>query len=314
MKPLNIKFVDHGEVAAPIILRALSFNYDVQESDSPSVVFFGEDKKYSQHRQFQKCLKIFVTIEYHYPNFNQCDYALSYLTLPTHKNLRLPYGTWEDRGEDLIKSDNEWQKLIHEKNKFCAFVVKNDNPRRTWKRISFFHKLSKYKTVDSGGWALNNIGYRVENKLEFYKPYRFVIAFENKLGYEYTTEKIVHAMQSRCIPIYWGNPDIVREFNPKSFINVHDFKNDEDAIDYIIYVDQNPVLLEQYFKEPYFYNNEINEWFDIQRLRNFLVRAIESPRERRSLWGYIPFKLLNMKQEIQPYYEKIENLIKFSMQ
>ena len=83
-----------------------------------------------------------------------------------------------------------------------------------------------------------------------------------------------------------GNPDIVREFNPKSFINVHDFKNDEDAIDYIIYVDQNPVLLEQYFKEPYFYNNEINEWFDIQRLRNFLVRAIESPG-KEDLYGDI---------------------------
>ena len=117
-----------------------------------------------------------------------------------------------------------------------------------------------------------------------------------------------------CVPIYWGNPDIVQEFNPKSFINLHDFKNDEDAIDHIIQVDQNPALLEQYLKEPFFYNNEINEWFNIQRLRNFLVKAIESPRERRSLWGYIPFKLLNMKQEIQPYYEKIENLIKFSMQ
>ena len=309
MKPLNIKFVDSGESARPIILHALSFDYDVQESDSPSIVFFG-DNRAAKHKQFQKCLKIYVSIEYNYPNFNQCDYALSFLTLSTHKNLRLPYYTWEDCGKDLIKSSNEWQKLIHEKNKFCAFVVKNDNPRRTWKRISFFHKLSKYKTVDSGGWALNNIGYRVENKLEFYKPYKFVIAFENKLNSEYTSEKIVHAMQSRCVPIYWGNPDIVREFNPKSFINLHDFKNDEEAIDHIIQVDQNPALLEQYLREPFFYNNEINEWFDIKRLRNFLVKAIESPRTRRTLLGYIPFKRLDMKQRIQPYYEKIENFIK----
>ena len=309
MKPLNIKFVDSGESARPIILHALSFDYDVQESDTPSIVFFG-DNRAAKHKQFQKCLKIYVSIEYNYPNFNQCDYALSFLTLSTHKNLRLPYYTWEDCGKDLIKSSNEWQKLIHEKNKFCAFVVKNDNPKRTWKRISFFHKLSKYKTVDSGGWALNNIGYRVENKLEFYKPYKFVIAFENKLSRGYTCEKIVHAMQSRCVPIYWGNPDIVREFNPKSFINLHDFKNDEEAIDHIIQVDQNPALLEQYLKEPFFYNNEINEWFDIKRLRNFLVKAIESPRTRRTLLGYIPFKRLDMKQRIQPYYEKIENFIK----
>jgi hypothetical protein len=41
-----------------------------------------------------------------------------------------------------------------------------------------------------------------------------------------------------------------------------------------------------------------------------LVKAIESPRTRRALLGYIPFKWLDMKQEIQPYYEKIENMIK----
>jgi len=79
----------------------------------------------------------------------------------------LPFYTWEDRGEDLIKGENEWKKIIHEKNKFCAFIVSNVNPNRTWKRISFFHKLSKYKTVDSGGGALNNIGYRVDKKLSF---------------------------------------------------------------------------------------------------------------------------------------------------
>jgi hypothetical protein len=309
LKTLNIKFVDGGEQARAIILHALSNDYNVQESDNPSVVFFAGDKK-TKHKQFQKCLKIYVSVEYYYPNFNQCDYALSYLNLPNPKNLRLPYYTWEDHGEDLIKGNDEWQTLVHQKNKFCAFVISNNNQFRTWKRISFFHKLSKYKTVDSGGRALNNIGYRVENKLEFYKPYKFAITFENQFSREYTTEKIVHAMQSRCIPIYWGNPDVVRDFNPKSFINLHDYTNDEEAINHIIQIDQNPALLEQYFKEPFFYYNQINEWFDLQRLRNFLVKAIESPQERRSLLGYIPFKWLEIKKSIQPYYETIENLIK----
>jgi hypothetical protein len=312
MKPLHVKFIDGGEQAKPIILHALSKDYDVQESDAPYVVFFGDDKK-AKHKQFQKCLKIYMAVEYKYPNFNQCDYALSYLNLSTQKNLRLPFYTWEDRGEDLIKGENEWKKIIHEKNKFCAFIVSNVNPNRTWKRISFFHKLSKYKTVDSGGGALNNIGYRVDKKLEFYKPYKFVMAIENQMSRKYTTEKIAHAMMSRCIPVYWGNPDIVEEFNPKSFINLHDFKNDAEAINHIIQIDQNQALLEQYMKEPFFYNNQLNEWFDIQRLRNFLVKAIESPRVNRELWGYLPFRLLEIKKNIQPYYEKIENAVKSSM-
>ncbi|HOO52358.1 MAG TPA: glycosyltransferase family 10 [Alphaproteobacteria bacterium] len=38
----------------------------------------------------------------------------------------------------------------------------------------------------------------MENSLEFYKPYKFVIAFENKLCRGYTTEKIAHARHSLC--------------------------------------------------------------------------------------------------------------------
>jgi len=68
-------------------------------------------------------------------------------------------------------------------------------------------------------------------------------------------------------------------------------------------------LLEQYLKEPFFYNNQLNEWFDIQRLRNFLVKAIESPRANRELMGYLPFRLLEIKKNMQPYYEKIENVV-----
>lgn len=303
MKPLHIKFVDAAEGSRPFIMRALSHDYDLQESGIPSVIFFSHGKE-AEHKQFQKCLKIYASVEYVYPNFHQCDYALSFLTMLTHKNLRLPVYTWDNRGEELIKKENEWQQIVHEKKKFCSIIVKNDNRKRAWKRISFFHKLSKYKTVDSGGGAFNNIGYRVRDKVEFCKPYKFAITFENQLSREYTTEKIVHAMLSRCIPIYWGNPDIVREFNPKSFINVHDFKNDEEVVDHIIQIDENPALLEQYLKEPYFYNNQLNESFDIQRLRNFLVKAIESPRMKRELFGYLPFRWLEIKKSIQPYYEK----------
>lgn len=309
MKPLNVKFIDGAEQARAIILHALSFDYDAKEADPPSVVFFADDKR-AAHRQYRDCLKIYTAVEYTYPNFHQCDYALSYLNLPTAKNLRLPYYTWQDCGQELVKKNDEWQTVIREKTKFCSFIVSNDNPRRTWKRISFFNKLSQYKNVDSGGRALNNIGYQVEDKIAFCRPYKFAITIENQSKREYTTEKIVHAMMSRCIPIYWGNPDIVREFNPKSFINVHDFKNDEDVIAHIMQIDQNQELLEKYLREPYFYNNQINESFDIQRLRRFLVNAIESPRTNRELFGYLPFKLMEVKKGIQPYFEKIDNSIK----
>ncbi|OHE73741.1 MAG: hypothetical protein A2007_01955 [Verrucomicrobia bacterium GWC2_42_7] len=304
MKSLNVKFIDGGECARAIVLRALSFDYEVREGDTPSVVFFSDDKL-AKHKAFRDCLKIYVAIEYNYPNYGLCDYSLGFLPLSTSKNLRLPVYTWEDKGSELVKGENEWKNVIQSKDKFCAFVVSNGNKNRTWKRISFFHKLSNYKRIDSGGSFLNNVGHRVDDKLAFYKPYKFVLTFENQKNPWYTTEKLVHAMLSRCVPIYWGNSRIAEDFNPKSFINVGDFKNDEEAIQYIMKVDEDLALFEKYIKEPFFYGNKPNEFFNIERLRNFLSHAIEGPRNRREFFGYIPFKLLDIKKRIQPYYEKV---------
>ena len=49
-------------------------------------------------------------------------------------------------------------------------------------------------------------------------------AFENTYAPGYTTEKIMDAFASGCVPIYYGDPLVVQDFNPDSFINAHDFK------------------------------------------------------------------------------------------
>lgn len=62
------------------------------------------------------------------------------------------------------------------------------------------------------------------------KKYKFTIAFENSSSNGYTTEKLYQPLQSFSVPIYWGNPLVVRDFNPKAFINCNDFDNDFDAV------------------------------------------------------------------------------------
>ena len=101
---------------------------------------------------------------------------------------------------------------------FCSFLYSNEKARE---RIDFFHRLSEVGRVDSGGKVLNNIGYRVEDKLKFYGKYKFSIAFENSQFPGYTTEKILHAFMANTVPIYWGNPLVGNDFNPDSFINCH---------------------------------------------------------------------------------------------
>ncbi len=87
-----------------------------------------------------------------------------------------------------------------------------------------------------GGAVKNTLGYKVKNKNEFLSQYKFNLCFENSQGYGYVTEKILDAYFSHTIPIYWGSPSVAKDFNPKSFVNVHDFKNFDEAIDYIKYL------------------------------------------------------------------------------
>ncbi|MGL2849821.1 glycosyltransferase family 10 domain-containing protein, partial [Helicobacter pylori] len=78
------------------------------------------------------------------------------------------------------------------------------------------------------------------------------------------TEKIIDAYFSHTIPIYWGSPSVAKDFNPKSFVNVHDFKNFDEAIDYVRYLHTHPnAYLDMLYENPlneidgkaYFYQN-----------------------------------------------------------
>ena len=89
-------------------------------------------------------------------------------------------------------------------------------------------------------------------------PHKFV-AFENTSKPGYTTEKILEAYKSNCIPIYWGSTSIEDDFNPETFINAHDFDNDDELIDYIKKVDTDETLYNSYFNKPIY----SKYWLDI---------------------------------------------------
>ena len=84
---------------------------------------------------------------------------------------------------------------------------------------------------------MNNVGGPVEDKLAFQSEYKFCIAFENSVGEGYTTEKLVEAMMSGSIPVYWGDPSVAVEFNPGSFINVSDFGSLEEVVQEVVRLD-----------------------------------------------------------------------------
>lgn len=143
------------------------------------------------------------------------------------------------------------------KAKFCAFVVTNPcNPIRN----NSFHWLNKYKKVDSAGRLFNNVGDEIFagrgggggelKKFEFLKKYKFCLTYENSSFQGYTTEKMLHAKAAGCIPIYWGDPKVDRDFDVNGFIDARNFTKEEELIEEVRKVDENPTLWLQKFSVP----------------------------------------------------------------
>jgi alpha(1,3/1,4) fucosyltransferase len=275
--------------------RLLKPYYNVEISEEPDFLIYScydkngilhwrDGSRISKAQEYKKykCMRIFYTAENVRPNFQECDYAFTFDYIDNIYHYRLPYYALYQQDiyqpHPLIKPDNlDYEEIFAQKTEFCNFIFSNDQAK---KRIKFFEKLSKYKQVHSGGKVLNNIGYRVKNKIEFISKYKFTIAFENSSYPGYTTEKIHDAMLAYSLPIYWGNPLIYRDFNPKSFLNYHDFMNEDELIEKIIEIDQNDALYIEYLKQPYFSENQINDFinpFNVLRQFEMIINSDKIP-------------------------------------
>ena len=117
--------------------------------------------------------------------------------------------------------------------------------------------------------AFNNIGHIIprgtREKLDFLKTRKFNLCFENGSHSGYVTEKIVHAFYAKTIPIYWGSPTVMLDFNPNAFINRHDFNSDEQMISYINTIDNNDDLYDRIISQPIL--NPNNKFLDFDRFR-----------------------------------------------
>jgi alpha(1,3/1,4) fucosyltransferase len=223
-------------------------------------------------------VRIFFSGESDMPDFRECDYSLASIKLDDSRHLQFPLYVYDVYGEpeEIIKKNDDVEKIMAAKKKFCSFVVGGYNRRKNHNRVAFFEKLSKYKKVDSGGKKFNNIGGPIpggpRGKIEFLRQYKFNIAFENRSLPGYTTEKLFEPMVARCLPIYWGDPDINEHFNPRSFLNRADFPSDEALIEKIIELDQDDAKYLEYLRQPHFYDDQPNLFFNRQRILDFFEK------------------------------------------
>ena len=220
----------------------------VEPSQNPDVLFFSVFG--SSFHSYQARRKVFFSGE----SISQRTDADFNITFDESNavNTRLPlWICYFDPTSFNYGSD----RPVPQREKFCSYIASQPGFANNH-RQQFVELLSQYKQVDCGGCHLNNIGGTVptgmncSGKVEHNKQYKFAMAFENRQYPGYVTEKICDVYKSGCVPIYWGTPDVVKDFNPTTFINANDFHDFDALVDHIRRVDCDDELYASYFKEP----------------------------------------------------------------
>ena len=230
------------------IINCLQTKYEIEFSNDPEFLFcscFGTEA------YLYDCCKIFITGENIIPDFNLYDYGIGFSNIHfDDRYLRFPLYALYVREFKLAQ-----QKHLADyttRDKFCAIVVSNMKNASS-RRAEIVDVLSDYRQVDSGGRYRNNVGGPVKNKIDFLKSYKFSVAFENTSFPGYITEKIIESWAAGTIPIYWGAPDIIEEFNPKAYINCTD-RNLNDVLEEVKEIDQNEKLFLEMIRAPILYD------------------------------------------------------------
>lgn len=311
MRTIKVRFVDiaenvkencYGKISEDntgeiYIREILKRKYVLDEKSYPDYVFtyvpVGGAKGY-EYSKYKDAVIIFVQYENVFPDFYCYDYciganhALHYGNRYFYMNSMLIANVTR-KAFDLMAKKHQSVTEDLTKRKFCAITAGNFlNAAR--QREDYFHFLSNYKKVDSGGKSLNNVGGPVKDKLEFESQYKFVIAFDN-VENGFVQEKIGMAFAAKTIPIYWGNPNVTEIYNEKAFINCHAYNSFEEVVERVRELDTDDEKYLSMLREPALLcEKSLEQWED--ELEEFLASIIEQPKvkaikRRNEMWSGI---------------------------
>jgi hypothetical protein len=285
MVPFRIAFSDWAHGTQPVverIVRLLSARRDVlratpAEADLLIYSDFGE-----RHWEFQG-LKVYFTGENMLPDFDQCDLAYSpFEAAGESRAIRFPYYAQVLPALGTLARPADYDARTElEREGFGCFVA--SNPRGP-ERNRFFRALHRRQALVSAGRHFNNTGKPVADKMSFLRGFRFNLAFENTSSPGYVTEKLVEPLLAGTIPIYWGAPDVSRDFNPGCMIDVSRFASTGDAIDHILAVDADQAARLAILSASPFRENHEPDCLSDEYLVGPLLRLIDggaSPGRRR---------------------------------
>lgn len=302
MKTIKLKFIDCWPGHKPeddLYYKILARHFKVELSDTPDYIIDGGLGHNHVKPEYANCIKLINIGENIVPDFNSFDYAVGFDEIQFgDRFLRQPLFAFYDEFAKLAdrKSFEPTREELLNRD-FCSFVVSNGtgDPLRT----EFFHRLSKYKKVNSGGRYLNNIGGSVKDKNAFCAKHKFNIAFENSASPGYTTEKVMQPLTVHSVPIYYGNPTVGEDFREECMVRVKSREDVDRAIEEIIYLDTHDDAYIEKVTAPCMVHPV--EWYE-DRLEKFLLSIFEPPIEE--VRRLIPYGMQNV------YRNRLRNLYK----
>lgn len=118
--------------------------------------------------------------------------------------LYYPYYNMDNESNIISHIQRQHDKNIKNMTFNCSMVASHD---RNGIRAKMYGIMEKKGGVLSGGKFFNNIKipHGASGKHEFISQSKYNICPENSSAAGYTTEKIFHALEAGCIPLYWGH-------------------------------------------------------------------------------------------------------------
>ena len=187
----------------------------------------------------------------------------------TEVNLYENYFNWSMsfRFDSDVQFTYGLTKLKNKSSDFKPFAKKKSSPNQpivVWmasncaafsRREDYVKEMKRFIKVDSygkcGDLKCDKNKTTESSPEECYRmmesKYKFYLSFENSFCTDYVTEKFFYILSYDMIPVVYGAANYSRIAPPHSFIDARQFKGPKELAYYLIALDANDVLYNEYF-------------------------------------------------------------------
>ena len=182
------------------------------------------------------------------------------MTYRRDSTIVMHYGSYIKKPDEELPISPQEIDYFRGKTKMAVIQVSHcdDNARR----YKIVRELSRYIDVDEFGECSGRVICPRDAKLgkplvdceNFFKDYKFYLAFENSVCRDYITEKYWDSQVNKHqIPVVAASKATLELLPPHSYINVFDFPSVKDMANEMIRIATNASLYNSYFKWHHYY-------------------------------------------------------------